>query len=424
MSYNIPSTDTKRTFIDLFSGCGGLSLGLMQAGWSGLFAIEKTKDAFLTLKHNLINGTRYSYNWPEWLPQKNMEVQELLATYKKHLIELRGKVDLIAGGPPCQGFSNAGKRDPNDPRNKLAEQYIEVVSIVRPRYLLLENVQGFNAKFEKSGNANDLPYSQIIKSKLENLNYKVDFRIVTSSSWGIPQKRPRFILIARLAELGNDFSPFSFIEEFRTNFLKNKGLNPAAAVSASDALADLEIANKTLKNNTDSNQKGFLELHYKTPKRQNSYLKIIRAGMSDEAPNSLRLPRHTEVVSNRFEKILKECPKGTTVSKEFRAKLGMKKHALTPLHPDLPAATITTLPDDILHYSEPRILTVRENARLQSFPDWFEFQGAYTTGGKQRKYTCPRYTQVGNAVPPLLAEALGALLIRLSNLQVITAKAS
>lgn len=405
-----PLISEKRTFIDLFSGCGGLSLGLMQAGWNGLFAVEKTKDAFLTLKHNLIDGTRYSYSWPDWLPQKNMEVQELLASYKQNLIELRGKVDLIAGGPPCQGFSNAGKRDPNDPRNKLAEQYIEVVNIVRPRYLLLENVQGFNAKFEKSGNADDLPYSQIIKSKLENLNYRVDFRIVTSSSWGIPQKRPRFILIARLAELGNEFNPFNSIEEFRTSFLIKKGLNPADCISASEALADLEIANKTLKNNTDSNQKGFMELSYKNPVKPNNYLKIIRTGMSDEAPNSLRLPRHTEVVRSRFEQILRECPKGTTVSKEFRSQLGMKKHALTPLHPKLPAATITTLPDDILHYSEPRILTVRENARLQSFPDWFEFQGAYTTGGKQRKYTCPRYTQVGNAVPPLLAEALGTFI--------------
>jgi len=88
----------------------------------------------------------------------------------------------------------------------------------------------------------------------------------------------------------------------------------------------------------------------------------------------------------------------------------IKKQAITPLCKDLPSATVTTLPDDIIHYAEPRILTVRENARLQTFPDWFEFTGAYTTGGKQRKHTCPRYTQVGNAVPPLLAEAMGLLI--------------
>lgn len=77
-----------------------------------------------------------------------------------------------------------------------------------------------------------------------------------------------------------------------------------------------------------------------------------------------------------------------------------------------PAPTLTTLPDDILHYSDPRILTVRECARLQSFPDWFTFHGKYTTGGELRKVECPRYTQVGNAVPPLLARAVGAGVLR------------
>ena len=110
--------------------------------------------------------------------------------------------------------------------------------------------------------------------------------------------------------------------------------------------------------------------------------------------------------------VLDYCTKGKSVSKYELEKLGTKKRSFTPLHPDLPARTITTLPDDLLHYSEPRILTVRENARLQSFPDWFEFQGKYTTGGKRRKFECPRYTQVGNAVPPLMAEALGHIIQR------------
>jgi DNA (cytosine-5)-methyltransferase 1 len=80
------------------------------------------------------------------------------------------------------------------------------------------------------------------------------------------------------------------------------------------------------------------------------------------------------------------------------------------MSPDLPSPTVTTLPDDIIHYAEPRILTVREHARLQSFPDWFGFEGPYTSGGARRKIACPRYTQVGNAVPPLLAEAIAEML--------------
>jgi DNA (cytosine-5)-methyltransferase 1 len=87
--------------------------------------------------------------------------------------------------------------------------------------------------------------------------------------------------------------------------------------------------------------------------------------------------------------------------------LGMLKHRTVPMHPGKPAPTLTTLPDDILHYDEPRILTVREYARLQSFPDWFRFKGKYTTGGQSRRTECPRYTQVGNAVPPLLGRAIG-----------------
>jgi DNA (cytosine-5)-methyltransferase 1 len=93
-----------------------------------------------------------------------------------------------------------------------------------------------------------------------------------------------------------------------------------------------------------------------------------------------------------------------------RKNYNLKKHRIFPMSGDEPAPTVTTLPDDILHYSEPRILTVREYARLQSFPDWFHFKGKYTTGGKLRTKECPRYTQVGNAVPPLLARAIGKAL--------------
>ena len=100
----------QHTFIDLFAGCGGLSLGLKKAGWQGLFAIEKTADAFLTLKHNLVNKSVVApFLWPEWLPCVSMTTSELIKDYSKQLKKLRGKVDLIAGGPPCQGFSFAGR---------------------------------------------------------------------------------------------------------------------------------------------------------------------------------------------------------------------------------------------------------------------------------------------------------------------------
>lgn len=401
----------KGTFIDLFSGCGGLSLGLMKAGWEGLFAIEKTEAAFTTLRKNLITGNRHSFSWPEWLPQKNMEVGDLLKNFKNELGSLSGKVDLITGGPPCQGFSTAGKRDPNDPRNRLAEQYIEVVEIIKPKYLFLENVRGFNSKFSKDSE----PYSQVVKRRLESLGYFVDFRVIKSSEWGVPQHRPRFILFAKLAGNESSFRPFEKIENFRINFLKSKGLSTSKPVSVKEAISDLETYGKSLVPNKDSNQKGFYELDYKEPSSKKGYLGLLREDFKGQRPNSIRLARHSKEVAERFRKILEKCPKGITLSKAFKAEFGLKKQALTPLCPNLPSATVTTLPDDILHYSEARILTVRENARLQSFPDWFEFHGAYTTGGKLRKSTCPRYTQVGNAVPPLLAEAMGKLIKEVDN---------
>src|SRR4029077_2482536 len=108
---------------DVFGGCGGLSLGLMQAGWDGLFAIESDGFAFETLKSNLLGGSTYSYAWPNWLEQESCEVSEFIKTHRKELKELAGNVMLIAGGPPCQGFSLAGRRKKNDPRNELFRHY-------------------------------------------------------------------------------------------------------------------------------------------------------------------------------------------------------------------------------------------------------------------------------------------------------------
>ena len=99
----------KHTVIDLFAGCGGLSLGLYQAGWRGLFAIEKNEFAFETLRYNLIEN-KHHFKWPDWLPQTAHDINDVLKNYSKQLKDLRGKVDLVAGGPPCQGFSMAGKR--------------------------------------------------------------------------------------------------------------------------------------------------------------------------------------------------------------------------------------------------------------------------------------------------------------------------
>jgi DNA (cytosine-5)-methyltransferase 1 len=130
----------------------------------------------------------------------------------------------------------------------------------------------------------------------------------------------------------------------------------------------------------------------------------------DGKMDSMRVARHRDDVLERFGRILAECRRGVRMDDASRKTYGLKKHRIYPMASNEPAPTVTTLPDDILHYSEPRILTVRECARLQSFPDWFAFKGKFTTGGDRRTKECPRYTQVGNAVPPHLARAIGVAL--------------
>ena len=169
--------NNKHTVIDLFAGCGGLSLGLYQAGWQGIFAVEKSQNAFETLKYNLIDKKKH-FDWPDWLPIKPLDIIEVNKNYKKQLKSLRGSVDLVAGGPPCQGFSMAGKRVEDDIRNQLVFSYIDFIDMVRPRLILFENVKGFTYVFNKNKNSEAIPYSQIVTEQLESLGYDVHQEII------------------------------------------------------------------------------------------------------------------------------------------------------------------------------------------------------------------------------------------------------
>ena len=119
--------DHKKTYIDLFAGCGGLSLGLFNSGkWKAKFAVENSTDAFETLSHNLIKKKDH-FDWPEWLPKKHHDINKVIKQFQAELKALRGTVDMVAGGPPCQGFSTAGRRVENDHRNKLIDSYIKFI---------------------------------------------------------------------------------------------------------------------------------------------------------------------------------------------------------------------------------------------------------------------------------------------------------
>ena len=332
---------------------------------------------------------------------------------------MRGKVTLLAGGPPCQGFSLAGRRNHTDPRNKLTDEYIRFVKIILPRFLLVENVRGFTLPFKKNGEtAQGVAYSERVVSQLENCGYQVFTSVVDLSNYGVPQRRRRFILIAirngdpAIGRLGGQ-TPFDLLEKERKRFLASKGLPSHRCVTAREAIGDLEIGGNNLVNYDDSLNSRYTRIS-EVGSFSSSYTRLMRKTSKTKVPDSLRLPNHSDNTRKNFKTISSTCIAGRTISTADRQRLGIKKHAITPLSPSLPSATITTLPDDIIHYSEARILTARENARLQSFPDDFVFFGKYTTGGKNRKFDCPRYTQIGNAVPPLFAEAVGRLLRKLA----------
>lgn len=406
-------------FIDVFAGCGGLSLGLLQSGCQGIFAIEKSPLAFETLRHNLVDGQRYQFDWPKWLPKIAMTCEELLMKYGADLAELKGTIDLIVGGPPCQGFSTAGRRDPADPRNQMTEQYLLLVEKLQPRHLVIENVAGFNMEFESEEGLDELlkstehaSYADYVAGRLEDLGYSVSRGLVNCADFGVPQNRLRYLVLCELKQRKDEVRPnlFQKLLDSRKNFLTTKKLPTNRKITVQEAIGDLLVTGNTLVQNTDSGLAGYYEIEYCEPGEVKGYLSLMRTHYRQFAPNSLRLAKHRATTIEYFKKVQSICRPGYCMSVNERKRAGTKKHSTTVLAPNRPAPTITTLPDDIVHYSEQRILTVRENARLQSFPDWFEFRGKYTTGGKQRKQECPRYTQVGNAVPPLLANAIGHML--------------
>jgi DNA (cytosine-5)-methyltransferase 1 len=230
---------------------------------------------------------------------------------------------------------------------------------------------------------------------------------VNFADYGIPQKRTRFILVGIKKELkgaskatAKEF--FDVIEKNKLSFLNNKGIS--VETTTQDAISDLLKSNGT----TNSETIGFQAGVYSNAKSK--YQKLMRLGSNEKVADSHRFPNHRPEITSKFKVILENCRRNKDIDIETRKKFNIKKHTVIPFDANDKSPTITTLPDDYIHYSEPRILTVREYARIQSFPDWYEFKGKYTTGGKRRTQEVPRYSQIGNAIPPLFGEQSGLIL--------------
>lgn len=421
-------------FIDLFAGCGGLSLGLAWSGAQGLFAVERDPMAFATFQANFLDQPRgpvRRFEWPAWMERRAWGIDELLERHKRQLMSLRDEqLDLIAGGPPCQGFSFAGRRNPEDPRNQLFWRYLKVVELIRPTAVLLENVPGMaiahgvtRSPAQRMRGDYSGSYFEVLEHELDRLGYEVEGRLVDASSYGVPQRRTRLIVVGLLRERVRTRAGhprlaaevFTQLEAKRERFLATLGLSPKP-VTAHEAIGDLTLQRGDggtwpLRECVDpASSKGFLELAYDGRRSRSPYQRLMRKDAEVTQMDSMRLARHSWEVRYRFSEIIMRCRQGVRMNDEDRASFNLRKHRIYPMAGAEPAPTVTTLPDDILHYCDPRILTVREYARLQSFPDWFVFRGKYTTGGDRRTKECPRYTQVGNAVPPLLSMAISQAL--------------
>lgn len=391
--------------LDLFSGAGGMAEGFLQAGFSIPFASDKSQQAELTYtnRHKQLGiETKYYCG----------DVSELSKpeTLKSFLGKSIKEIDVVCGGPPCQGFSLAGQRNPLDKRNQLVQSYIKILSQVKPRYFVMENVLGIlSAKFVdyqgiKLGYVNK-SVVDVLKSEFDEIGYPdVQIKLLDASDYGVPQKRQRVIFLGTRADVRNK--------------LIHPTPNDLPKVSAKDAIDDLSnIQNgSTL---AEYNQKALTE-----------YQKQSRAGRTPTSNNSMQntklhnhqTSKHSQLVTERFSKLNNgENIKNmlARLDNEDALRLATKKQNCRKIVANEPSPTVLTLPDDLVHFSQNRILTVREMARLQSFDDSFEFLGKRTTGGDRRKLETPQYTLVGNAVPPLLAKAIAEEIMKNLKLECI-----
>lgn len=358
--------NNKYNVIDLFSGAGGLSQGFLQANYNVLAGIDFDDAALLTYEHN-IHGAKA-------LKEDLFNVKDSLKDIEEALNG--NKVDVIIAGPPCQGFSLTGSRDINDSRNKLYVAVVEAVKHFQPKAFLIENVPGMATLYKGA-------VKQQIINTFEDMGYSVSVtdKPLIAADYGVPQIRKRMFFVGFRKDLG--YSYFNFPKPY---------LTPENYISTSDAISDLP----SLENDLGSEITDYICLP------QSAYQSLMRKNAT-KIYNHVGT-KHTDEVKWVISHVPeggnhKDLPPGVGTSRKFN-------EAWTRYHSQKPSKTIDTGHRNHFHYKWNRVPTVRENARLQSFPDTFKFLGTKTQQNRQ----------VGNAVPPLLAQAIGeAMLVHLES---------
>ena len=333
----------KYKVIDLFSGAGGLSKGFLDAGYDIKLGVDFDEKALLTFSKN--HGDTEALKL-DLFDLNNINI------IKEKFEEKNGKLDVLIGGPPCQGFSLAGKREENDERNKLYTAMFETAKKLLPRAVVIENVPGMLTLY-------DGKVKERIFKDFEELGYSMNVQILYAPDYGIPQIRKRAFFVGLL----NSNKKFKFPEPI---------LKKEEYITCEEAIGDLPELDGIYGD----------EVQEYVKKAKTDYQRDMRNGMT-------KIYNHIGTIhSEKTIKMIKLVPEGKNYKSLPKEYQGLYKYN----HSQKPSLTINTGHRSHFHYKYNRIPTVRESARLQSFPDDFIFYGNKSE----------QYKQVGNAVPPKL----------------------
>lgn len=402
--------ENSKSFVDLFAGCGGLSLGLEQAGFHPIFVNELSDSALSTY---LRNRKQYSllHTSNNCKDIKDLVDETVLSNLRSSLLKEHriSDIDLVVGGPPCQGFSGIGHRRSYSvdkkqlPSNHLYQDMAYVIHRLRPKMFLFENVRGLeSARWTPGGDKGEI--WQDVQSTFRNIpGYEVHADLVYAKHYGVPQNRPRLLLVGVREDIDvplNPLKPASGLLPDHTNDYP----------SIEELLGDLVDDEYKPGGETKKYPKSATTEIQRTMRRDPKSGRVRRKG---SAVSEHKYSDHSQETTKKFKHMIRT---GGRVRPSMKTKKFAQRVLPSTWLDKGPTITATSLPDDYVHFEQPRSLTVREWARIQTFPDWYEFSGPRTTGGLRRagnprkgvhSREVPRYTQIGNAVPVKLAYEVG-----------------
>nr|AIF15143.1 DNA-cytosine methyltransferase (DNMT, dcm) [uncultured marine group II/III euryarchaeote KM3_69_H04] len=421
----------KLTSIDLFAGCGGLTRGLEWAGFECIAFNELNKDAADSFALNFPDAERFDGDISQAVSEEAIR-EQILPLAKGE------RIDLVCGGPPCQGYSGIGHRRTHHverrdiPANRLFQEMIRTIEGIQPRAFLFENVQGIlSGRWTSDGVGGDI-FRDVWAAFSSIDGYVAQPTLLHGYGFGVPQNRPRVMIMGVREEIerengleGAEFDPSLTASSYHSQLRNNGGLFPkwegSTAPDLVDVIGDLDFTGWRDEHKADRHRttpKGELQ------KRMRPNARAFGSKTGVDGWNYGREPVTDHEFSNHTERIVEKFKamhdNDGEIPEHMRTKKFSQKIVPARWGDSKPSMTVTSLPDDYVHYARPRTFSVREWARIQTFPDDHLFAGKRTTGGSRRAgipsegiwdREVPKYTQIGNAVPPLLAEAIGEAII-------------